>query len=245
MGRMTSTMAAVVVLLAGAGDIVAQRRGFDAHRHDYDDRHGGPGGYFGFSFIAADAVGDLGTVVDQGFGFQLGGALPMAADGHLRIRADAGFVVYGLERLYYCGFSCRVSSELTTTNNIVFAGIGPELILSRGDVRPYVYGLAGLSYFVTSSSLDDHDGYGPYLQTTNYSDTVYGLKYGGGIRFRMGGDRRPIFLDLGLERHDNGVADYLTKGDIVDNPDGTVTLYPNRSDADLMSFRVGVTIGGR
>lgn len=245
MGRMTSAMAAVIVLLAGAAEADAQRRGFDDHRHDYDDRRRGPGGYFGFSFVAADAVGDLGTVVDQGFGFQLGGALPMAADGHLRIRADAGFVVYGLERIYYCGFSCRVSSELTTTNNILFAGIGPELILSRGDVRPYVYGLTGLSYFVTSSSLDDHDGYGPYLQTTNYSDVVYGLKYGGGIRFRMGGDHRPIFLDLGVERHDNGVADYLTKGDIVDNPDGTVTLYPNRSDADLVSFRIGVTIGGR
>jgi len=230
---------ALTLLAMTAGSADAQHR-----RHDRDDGDDGPGGHFSVSLIGADAIGDLGTVVDQGFGLQLGGGLPMAADGHLRIRADAGFVVYGIERLHYCGISCRVTSELTTTNNILFAGIGPELVLSRGDVQPYVYGSAGVSYFVTSSSLDDQDGYGPYLQTTNYSDVVYGLKYGGGIRFRVGGGHRPVYLDLGVERHDNGVTSYLTRGDIVDNPDGTVTLFPNRSDADLVSFRLGVTIGG-
>lgn len=229
--RMTRAILVTAVFLAAAQGVEAQRRG--------------PGGFFGVSFVAADAVGDLGTVVDQGFGLQFGGGLPMAADGQLRLRADVGFVVYGHERLYYCGISCRVASELTTTNNIVFAGIGPELVFARGPVQPYVYGEAGLSYFVTSSSLDDHDGYGPYLQTTNYSDVVYGLKYGGGLRLRVGGHRRPVFLDLAVERHDNGVADYLTRGDIVDNPDGSVTLYPNRSDADLVSFRLGVAIGTR
>lgn len=231
MRRMTRAILVTAVFLAAAQGVEAQRRG--------------PGGFFGVSFVAADAVGDLGTVVDQGFGLQFGGGLPMAANGQLRLRADVGFVVYGHERLYYCGISCRVASELTTTNNIVFAGIGPELVLARGPVQPYVYGEAGLSYFVTSSSLDDHDGYGPYLQTTNYSDAVYGLKYGGGLRLRVGGRHRPVFLDLALERHDNGVADYLTRGDIVDNPDGSVTLYPNRSDADLVSFRLGVAIGTR
>ncbi len=228
---------AVTYLALLADSAEAQRRGHDHHGR-------GTGGFFAISLLGADAVGDFGTVVEHGFGLQVGGGLPMAADGHLRMRIDGGFLMYGVERLYYCGFSCRVASELTTTNNILFAGIGPELVLSRGDVQPYVHGSVGISYFLTSSSLDDHDGYGPYLQTTNYSDVVYGLKYGGGVRFRVGGTRRPVFLDLGVERHDNGVANYLTRGDIVDNPDGTVTLYPNRSDADLVSFRFGVTIGG-
>ncbi len=241
-----------VVILAMAGlalladSAEAQRRGHDRHdRHEQHDEHdGGPGGSFGIGLVGANAIGDLGTVVDQGFGLHLAGGLPMGGDGHLRLRLDGGFVVYGVERLHYCGISCRVASELTTTNNILFAGVGPELVLSRGDVRPYVYGTAGISYFLTSSSLDDHDGYGPYLQTTNYSDAVYGLRYGGGLRVRVGGHRRPVFLDLGVERHDNGVAEYLTRGDIVDNPDGSVTIYPNRSDADLMTFRFGVSIGG-
>lgn len=234
----------VVILALVAMAVAVAAQSADAQHRRHDEVRRGPGGSFSVSLVGADAVGDLGTVVDKGFGLQLGGALPMAADGHLRIRGDLGFVVYGVERIYYCGYSCRVSSELTTTNNILFAGIGPELVLSDGDVQPYVYGTAGISYFVTSSSLDDQDGYGPYLQTTNYSDAVYGLKYGGGLRFRMGGRDKPIFLDLGVERHDNGIANYLTRGDVVDNPDGTVTLYPNRSDADLTSFRLGITIGG-
>lgn len=238
----------VVVLVLAMMALAAQSAEAQRHRHDRHERHErarkGPGASFSVSLVGADAVGDLGTVVDNGFGLQFGGALPVAADGHLRLRGDLGFVVYGVEKLYYCGFTCRVSSELTTTNNILFAGIGPELVLSRGDVQPYVYATAGVAGFVTSSSLDDQDGYGPYLQTTNYSDAVYALKYGGGLRFRVGGHGRRIFLDLGVERHDNGVANYLTKGDIQDNPDGTVTLFPNRSEADLTTFRLGITIGG-
>ena len=229
--RVTKSMMVMVVsaLLVPSGDARAQRPR-------------SVGGSFDVSFIAADAVGELGSVVDQGFGLELGGAAPMAADGLLRLRGDLGFLVYGMERLRYCSFGCRVGSELTTTNAIVYGQIGPELVLLKGDVQPYVHAGAGMSYFVTSSSLDDHDGYGSYLETTNYSDVVLGFTYGGGVRFRMGGGR-PVFLDLGVERLDNSEASYLTAGDIVDHDDGSVTIYPNRSDADLVTFKLGVSIG--
>lgn len=212
-----------------------------AGRAEAQEYERGPGGAFNVSFIGANAVGDLGTVVDEGFGLELGAGFPMAADGMLRLRADVGFVVYGLEHIDYCGgFGCRVESTLTTTNAMTYGGIGPELVFGSGDVQPYVHTSAGLSWFVTSSSVDDHDGYGPYLETTNYSDVVFGLRYGGGVRFRMGGGR--VFLDLGVTQHDNQEASYLTRGDIVDNPDGTITMYPNRSDADFLSFKLGVSI---
>ncbi len=198
----------------------------------------GPGGFFGVSFVAADAVGELGTMVDQGFGLEFAGGVPMAAGGHLRLRADFGFLVYGLETQHYCNLTCRVGSDLTTANGIVYGGIGPELVFGAGDFRPYVHGSAGLSYFVTSSSLDDNDGYGPYFETTNYSDVVFSLRYGGGIRFRAGGH---TFIDLGVERHQNGVAQYLTRGDIEDHRDGSITMFPNRSEANLMTFRLGVS----
>lgn len=232
----------VVILTMGFLALMADSA--DAQRRDHHRDRRGPGASLGISLVGANAVGDLSAAVDQGFGLQLAGGFPMVEHGQLRLRIDGGFVVYGIERLQYCGISCRVASELTTTNNILFAGIGPEIVLSDGNVRPYLYGTAGISWFLTSSSLDDHDGYGPYLQTTNFSDAVYGLRYGGGLRVRVGGSHRPVFLDLGVERHDNGIAEYLTRGDIVDNPDGSVTIYPNRSDADLMTFRFGVSIGG-
>ena len=208
-------------------------------------RRSAPGGFVGVSFVAADAVGDLGAFVDQGYGLQFEGGAPMAADGHLRLRGDFGFVVYGLERLHLCygRVGCRVGSDLTTTNSIVYGGIGPELVLATGAIEPYLHTSAGLAYFVTTSSLDDHDGFGPYLETTNYSDLVFSWKVGGGVRLRVGRGHRPVFLDFGVERHDNGVANFLTSGDIVDHPDGSISVFPNRSDANLMTFRFGVSIG--
>jgi hypothetical protein len=46
-----------------------------------------------------------------------------------------------------------------------------------------------------------------------------------------------------VERHENGVADFLTEGDIIDHPDGSITMYPNRSEADFVAFRFGMTFG--
>ena len=192
-------------------------------------------------------MGDLGAFVDQGYGLQFEGGAPMAADGHVRLRGDFGFVVYGLERqrLCYGSIGCRVGSDLTTANSIFYAGIGPELVLATGAVEPYLHTSAGLSYFVTSSSLDDHDGLGPYLETTNYSDLVFAWKVGGGVRLRVGRGHRPVFFDFGVERHDNGIANFLTAGDIVDHADGSISVFPNRSEADLMTFSFGVSVGLR
>ncbi len=227
---MSGKILVIGTLLLGAQDVDAQRAG-------------GPGAFLGVSFVATDAIGELGSAIDEGFGLELTAAAPMSGNGHLRLRGDLGFVVYGFEQLQFCALGCRVSSELTTTNSIVYGGVGPEIVLARGPFRPYVHASAGLSYFVTSSSLDDHDGYGSYLETTNFSDVVFGWAVGGGFRMRVGNGHRPVFLDFGVERRDNGVATYLTEGDIVDHADGSVTMYPNRSEADLLNFRLGVSIG--
>jgi len=232
MGRATKSNV-IILAVAGAVATAGFSRSLAAQR--------GPAGFVGISLVAADAVGELATTVDQAYGLELSAAAPMDAEGRLRVRGDLGFVVYGLERIHYCGFTCRVASELMTANTIVYGGIGPEVVLADGPLQPYVNVSAGLSYFVTSSSLDDNDGLGPYLQTTNFSDVVFGWRVGGGLRVRLGS--KPVYFDLGVDRHDNGIATFLTEGDIVDNPDGSVTLFPNRSDADLVSLRMGVSIG--
>ena len=41
----------------------------------------------------------------------------------------------------------------------------------------------------------------------------------------------------------NGVTTYLREGDIVDRPDGSIVIFPRRSEANLWSFRLGVSIG--
>lgn len=232
MRRGVIVKAMVGALLLSAGGVEAQRRS------------DGPGGHMGVSFVAGNPVGDLGLLVDHGFGLQLAGGVPLAASGHVRLRGDVGFLIYGLERQFLCyGPSCRIGTDLTTTNSIFYGGIGPELVLASGALEPYVNATAGLSAFVTSSSLDDNDGYGSYFNTTNYSDVVFALKVGGGLRMRIGHGRRPVYFDLGVDRHVNGVASYLTVGDIVDNSDGSITVYPNRTEANLMTYRFGVAVG--
>jgi hypothetical protein len=50
-------------------------------------------------------------------------------------------------------------------------------------------------------------------------------------------------LDLGADYHHNGTASYLREGDIVDQPDGSIVIYPRRTEANLWSFRLGVSVG--
>jgi hypothetical protein len=215
------------------------------HRREYrEGRHATP--HFGFAFIAADPVGDLAYYFDQGLGGQFEGSFPIEPTGHLRLRADLGFVIYGHERQYLCystPVGCRIGLDLTTTNSIFFGGVGPELVLATGAIAPYVNASAGFSYFATISSLGGDDSYDDFAHTTNYSDAVFAWRAGGGIRVRVKGGRTPIHLDFGVERHENGVADFLTEGDIIDHPDGSITMYPNRSEADFVAFRFGMTFG--
>jgi hypothetical protein len=209
-------------------------------------RGSAPRGAWGMSFVAAEPAGDLALFFDRGFGGQLDGSWPMSTDGHLRLRGDLGFVVYGHERLRYCyshTWGCRVAGAVTTTNNIVYGGVGPELAVRLGPLEPYAYATAGLSWFATVSSPHDEWGHDHPPSTTNYSDLVTAWKVGGGVRLRVSRGPRPVSLDVGVERHRNGIAEFLTEGDIVDNSDGSITLYPNRSEADLTALRFGVSIG--
>ena len=205
-----------------------------------------PRGFIGISFVGADPVGDLGVFFDQGFGAQVHGGWAVAADRRFRLRGDLGFLIYGHERLRFCytvPVGCRIEFDLTTTNTIFFAGIGPEFVLATGAFEPYVYATTGLSYFATMSSLSGAAESADWGQTTNYSDVVMAWKVGGGVWVQVRGGRNPISLDFGVERHQNGIADFLTEGDILDNPDGSITLFPNRSEANLVTFRIGVSVG--
>jgi hypothetical protein len=48
-------------------------------------------------------------------------------------------------------------------------------------------------------------------------------------------------LNLGARYHYGARATYLKKGDIIDNPDGSVTLNLRSSKTDLVLWQVGVS----
>ncbi len=206
-----------------------------------------PVAYVGLSFVGADPISPLDQYFDQGFGGQFYGAFPLEASRHLRLRGDFGFVIYGDEHRRVCfggGVGCRVELSMHTTNSILYGGLGPEVVLATsGVVEPYLYASVGFSYFATATSLKGTNDLNEVASSTNYSDAMLAWRGGGGVRIRLSSGRVPVALDMGVERHQNGVAEFLTKGDIIDNPDGSITVLPNRSEANLLTMRLGVTVG--
>lgn len=205
-----------------------------------------PAGYVGINLVGADPVSPLDNYFDNGFGGQLYGAIPIEPTRHLRLRADVGFLVYGNEHNRVCfgaPVGCRVELDMNTTNSIVYGGLGPEIVLATGPVEPYVNASFGFSYFATTTSLKGSNDTEDFASTTNYSDGLFAWRGGAGVRVRVSNGRTPVALDLGVERHQNGEARFLTKGDIIDHPDGSITVLPNQSEANLMTLRMGVTIG--
>jgi len=235
-GRAMGMALVALAILAGGADAQrgAERRG---------ER---PAGYFGLGLVGAGPLGELSDYIDAGGGGQVYAMLPLGAEGRVRLRGDFGFLIYGHERQRLC-FSvpvgCRIEMDLTTTNAVLYGGIGPEVVLATGAVEPYLNASFGFSYFATTSALSGDNDYDDFASTTNFDDAVFAWRAGGGLRVQVKGGRTPVALDLGVERHENGVADFLTKGDIQDNPDGSITLYPNRSEANMVTFRLGVVVG--
>jgi hypothetical protein len=209
----------------------------------------GAQGRLDVSLIGADPVGELGYYVDAGGGLQFTGAIPLdGRRGHVRLRTDFGFIVYGYESRRVClaaPVGCRIELDLNTTNGVFFGGVGPEVVLARGPLEPYLNASMGFSYFATTSSLESTSDWEEFATTTNFDDFVWAWRAGGGMRVRLTGGHRPVWLDLGVERHWNGLVDFLTEGDIEDHPDGSITLYPNRAEADMTVFRVGVSVAVR
>jgi hypothetical protein len=197
------------------------------------------------NLLAADPVGEFDQFVGAGFGADFFGRLPMDPSGILSLRADLGFLIYGYESKRVCfeGVGCRVRADLETFNNIFFGGIGPELALPLPGARPYVHAFWGFSYFNTTSSLGDDWGHDSEFTTENYGDGTMAWGVGGGIELALHRGRTPIALNVGFRYHENGRVRYLTEGDIVDNPDGSITMYPVRSEGNLITYQLGISVG--
>lgn len=200
----------------------------------------------GGSLLLAQPSGEFADHVDTGFG--LAGALAVRLDdaGVFGLRVEGGFDIYGSETFRVplsTTVGGRIMVDVTTTNNIAYLGVGPQLMLPTRSFRPYLAGTAGLSYFHTTSQVKGDDNSEAFASDTNYSDTVFSLGGTGGIYIPISRGATPINLDLAVRYHRNGTVSYLTEGSIEDNEDGTIDIFPTRSEANLLSFHIGVMIG--
>lgn len=242
-----TAMALVVMMGMVAREAAAQRRRPPEPPYERAEqyRERGPAAYVGLGFFGMEPRGDFAFLVDDGWGGQLEGSFPVVRSGALRLRLDVGLVSYGHEHRDVCfgpPVGCRISLDLTTDNMIFFAGAGPELALP-GRVSPYVNASVGFSYFSTFSSLKGDRDAEPFATTEHFDDFVPASRLGGGLRLQLKGGRTPLFVDVGAQYHRNGVAEYLVEGDIVDNADGSISIFPNRTEANLVTYQVGFSVG--
>lgn len=199
------------------------------------------------SAIIAQPIGEFDDYVNVGWGIGGNFRVNLGSSGIASLRIDGGYINYGRETQRVClstTVGCRIEVDLTTTNNIVFGHAGLQLGVPSGPVRPYVNGGIGYSYFFTQSSVEGTSNENdPFASTTNFDDGTFSLAGGAGLLIPISGGNTPVSIDIGARYLNNNEVDYLTKGAIVDNPDGSIDIYPTRSEAHLITWLIGVTIG--
>jgi hypothetical protein len=197
-----------------------------------------PRGGFGENFDAGAAlVGDVTARV-----------LPIE---WLTLRLDGGAVLWESETtertLYYRDVPIPIQAS---TDTWVFQGaIGPQLYAPGVSFRPHLYGLVGLSYFETSTSvdldaehMDDREESIHIDSEVHVSDWTPSFVIGGGFEIPLsaGDDGTIISLGLGAEYRTHGTTRYVPADDVRD-VNGRAEYTPVSSRADFFLLKVGVT----
>jgi hypothetical protein len=198
----------------------------------------------GVSAAFMQPTGEFERFVEWGGGLNLNFLAGLQRGGPLGLRAEGAILWYGHER-YDVWLGPRFPNSyfsVNTSNFIASAGVGPQLTFGQGPVRPYAFGLAGVSYFATESTLDGESGE-TFERETNFDDARFALSAGGGLLVQVGGRSHPLYLDIGAHWTHNGRTTYLREGSIIEYPDGSMTIVPIRSDANHWTFRLGVALG--
>ena len=203
----------------------------------------------GAGFNYGRPVGDFYDYVEQGWGFD--GFFRWNADpkGILSLRVEGGYLSYGRETKRVPLSSTiggRILVDLTTSNNIIWLGLGPQLTLPVPHLRPYVNATAGFSYFFTESSVEgSNNNNEPFASTKNYDDGTFAWGAGGGLLIPFNTRSGEVAIDIGARYHGNGEVRYLREGSIVDLPGGGIEINPIQSEANLVTFRIGVAFSIR
>ena len=254
-GRRAMSAACGFLVLAAATPVAAMAQQHGGHFHGeeqfeedtYREGQRARRWEVGGGFMVMAPQGEFGRFVDDGYGFGINATVGLDPSNVIGIRFDAGYVNYGSERFGVPVFPTggRVWTDLVTRNNIGYVGLGPQIQVPNGPIRPYVNGFVGVGYFFTESSI--HGGY-PYNyvgygSTLNFDDMSLAYGFGGGLAIELAAGDMPIFLKLDTQYRRHDTTEYLVPGSIIDDGRGGAFIDPLYSDVDFLLFQVGVSFG--
>ena len=236
-----------LVLLTGSSSALVGLPPAQARAQGLREVHENFRAVLGGSGIVLRPIGEFQNHVQWGGGLDLFGVFNPSRPSPLGIRLDGSFMLYGYENFTVptTPYLPRVVLEGTTSNIIVTGGIGPQVTLGHGWLRPYGYGTVGFAYFATASDLHGVSGGDGFGNTTNFDDWTEALAAGGGVLIQLSSRRHPALLDLSVQSVFSGPTRYLRKGSLIDLPNGAVAFTPIRSRTDMLQFRIGIAVGLR
>lgn len=203
---------------------------------------GPPRWHIGFAADIGQPVGAFKRQVVNAAGGQAHALLRLDRHGLTSLRLQAGWLNYGHESQRSCVGTaphCRVAVNLTTANGILSLALGPQFTVPLGKVRTFGYGLVGMSRFATVSGLGG--GLVPDFVAADENFGDGGVMWSGGIGMQMPVHRR-VSIDVGVGYEHHGERNYLVKGGLTDQPDGTLGFDVKRSAASLYTIRIGVIL---
>ena len=85
---------------------------------------------------------------------------------------------------------------------------------------------------------------GVFASSENFGRCGFAWSSSGGVEVPVGKVKsRPLSLDMAVTYNGNGRREYLTKGGITLQPDGSSAFDVKNSNANLLSARLGFSVG--
>jgi len=234
---MRHSLAALAGLLSLAAPAVGQQSSLSSDTSAVNL----PRWHVGLAAEAGQPVGEFKRHVNNAAGVQGLALLRLDRYGQVSLRLQGGWLNYGHESQRSCletAPRCRVAVDVTTANGILSLALGPQFSVPLGRVRTYGYGLVGMSRLATVSGLGG--GLLPDMVAADENFGDGGFVWSGGVGLQLP-VRRRTSVDIGVGYESHGVRDYLIKGGLTDQPDGSLGFDIKRSKADLFAIRIGFT----
>ena len=149
-----------------------------------------------------------------------------------------------------------------SSNYLGSIGVGPQVYLASGTIRPYVFGTVGMSYFsarqgISSSYAGLEDGEIEHFAVpveADFDEWSLSLKGGAGLSVLLSDGARPWSMDMSASYQNTGASGHFIWTDF-DEPGipeghgrfrdrhyrGAFAPMPNRSSQ--LTFRFGVSVG--